>query len=82
MEFKEIKMKRLEIKIINKVYTVDVLELEKNYVEFWLGNERNGYKMLMFGMEMEDKSDERLLNIIENNIIDYMSIYEEETEVK
>lgn len=73
-------MKRTEIKTVTydtefRNFMVDVVETEYGY-EAYLYKSNNGIKDLMFGLQ--EKDIDEFVEIVEANLLEHMSIYEEE----
>lgn len=57
-------------------FVIEISYGENDYVDFYLFHKRYGIKMHMFGIKQENYN--RLKEIAENNIDDYIEIYKEE----
>ena len=69
--------KEIVVYKFNKNYFVEVI-VEKNVVEFWLGNNEYGIKQFMFGLLKKDlKSEQDIIDIINAKIKDYIRSYKE-----
>lgn len=69
--------KTYEVYKVSNNYYVEIentIEDNKKWIEVWLYKENTAIKMFMFGIEKA----EDYLDIIEQNVFDYMCIYEKE----
>ena len=73
------KIKLLKIDMPHRTYHVEVIE-NGTETEFWLYNPSYGIKSLMFGMTETNMTNDRILEVIDNNIIDYIKSYQEDYE--
>ena len=63
-----------QYKVENTDYIVEVCEEENNYIGVWLYKQGYGVKSYMFGIE----KCEDYIKIIQANVLEHISFYEEE----
>lgn len=73
------KIKLLKINMPCRTYNVEIIDNGEE-TEFWLYNQRYGVKSLMFGLCETNMENDKILEIIDNNIVDYIKSYQEDYE--
>lgn len=74
-------LEKLEIKIYKRGnWVVEIIPMlqDKKVVEYYLYHVEYGKKLYMFGQEEDFNDDKTLIEYIENNIDEYINIYEKE----
>ena len=69
---------------VDNEYYVEVtpyFEHNEEYLDFTLCKERYGFKSFMFGLKKQDCPESEWENMIESNVYDYISSFEEDIEI-